>query len=294
MHPTATQDSPLRQQSIRSQKMRQTLKWTALGIALLFAMFLGTFTGRLYNSSPLAKTLIDNIARGVNPLNEFTPQKQFTDQHVITVLLLGCDHDYDDRHYVSKYVPGKALKGSRGRSDAIMVARIDFDANSISILSIPRDTAVRVPGKGVRKINSAYSIGGYELTQKTLSSVFGINVDYYATIDFEGFQKMVDAVGGVDVNVHKNLDYDDNYGNLHVHLKPGVQHLNGYRAMGYVRIRHSDSDFMRAKRQQEFVEAMRGKVKDPHNFMRIPDLLNALTESLASNMTHGQMLALAN
>lgn len=175
-----------------------------------------------------------------------------------------------------------------------MIARIDFDAQSISILSIPRDTAVRIPNKGVRKINSAYSIGGFELTQKTIQSVFGINIDFYATIDFEGFQKMVDAVGGVDVNVHKKLDYDDNWGKLHIHLKPGLQHLDGYKSMGYVRMRHSDSDFMRAKRQQEFLEALRGKVKDPRNFMRIPDALNALSESLASNMTHEQMLALAN
>lgn len=288
MNPTATSDSSLRQQSIRALKIRQTLKWTALCTSMLLAMFAGTFTGKLYFGNRFVSTIFNKIIHGENPLQAFTPVNQFPDQHVINVLILGCDHDY------SEVLPGKALKGSRGRSDAIMVARIDFDAPSITILSIPRDTAVRIPNKGIRKINSAYAIGGFELTQKTLQAVFGINVDFYATIDFEGFEKMVDAVGGVEVDVHKKLDYDDNWGKLHIHLKPGIQHLSGYTAMGYVRMRHSDSDFMRAKRQQEFLEALRQKVRDPRNLLRIPDALNALSESLSSNMTHDQMLALAN
>jgi LCP family protein required for cell wall assembly len=277
----------LREQSIRRQKMRQTLKWLVLGIGMLGAMFVGTFAGRLYFGNRFAQSVIKTLFSGQNPMAVYTPANQFPSQHIITILLLGCDHDY------SEVLPGKPLKG-RGRSDAIMVARVDLDNNSINLMSIPRDTAVHIPDKGVRKINAAYGIGGPELTQRTIKEVFGIDTDYYVTIDFEGFQKIVDAVGGVDVVVQKRLKYHDNWGNLHIDLQPGPQHLTGYQAMGYVRMRHSDNDFMRAKRQQAFLESLRTKVKDPKNFMRIPDVLNALAESLSSNMTQDQMLALAN
>lgn len=105
---------------------------------------------------------------------------------------------------------------------------------------------------------------------------------------------MVDAVGGVDLTVEKKLNYDDNWGNLHVHLKPGFQHLNGTQAMGYVRIRHSDDDLTRSERQHTFLEAVREKVENPANFGRLPDALNAITDSIHSDLKNEQLLTVAN
>ena len=208
-------------------------------------------------------------------------------QHTINVLILGCDHDYDDRTQ-------QPILTTPGRSDSILMAHIDFDHKTIKCLTIPRDTAVAIPGhRGLHKINAAHEFGDNELTMQTIKERFGLDTDYYVTLDFESFQKVVDAIGGVDVMVHKNLNYDDNWGNLHVHLKPGMQHLNGYKAMGYVRIRHSDSDIMRSERQHEFIEALRSKITDPRNFMHLPDVMNAVTKDLHSNLDMTAMLSIA-
>lgn len=263
----------------------------------LFCVMAGTVAGGFYWNSSFARLIFDSWVhdptRVLDParaLEEFTPGKQLPPdkQHVVTVLLLGCDKDYDERRPVP-------LKDSRGRSDAILIARVDFDNQTISALSIPRDTAVEIPGRnGVHKINAAHAYGGPELTRETIRSVFGIDADYYATLDFDGFQKVVDALGGIEVNVQKAMKYDDNWGNLHIDLKPGLQTLTGYQAMGYVRMRHNDSDMARAERQQQFLEALRGKVKDPRNFLKLPGVLEAIATSIQSNMTQGQMLALGN
>ncbi|MCX6379511.1 MAG: LCP family protein [Armatimonadetes bacterium] len=285
------QSLPLRQQSVRAQKIRLAVKRTLLVGTMIVALFGGTVFGKLYWGNKFFKKAVDGLMKGVpraDLLHEFQTGVQFPEKHILTVLLLGCDHDY------SEVLVNHPLKGSRGRSDAIMIARLDLDNKTINILSIPRDTAVRIEKHGTRKINSAHQYGGPELVKSTIKSVFGIDVDYYTTIDFEAFQKMVDAVGGVDVEVHKRLKYDDNWGGLHIDLYPGLQHLDGYKAMGYVRMRHSDSDFERAKRQHEFLEALRGRVTNPLNFNNTLNALNTLTDSIKTDMSVEQMMALAN
>ncbi len=284
-------NTPLRQQSLRAKKIRHATKWTFLVGTMVLALFGGTIFGKLYWGNKFFRKIVGEWVGNplhTDPLGSFKPDVQFTEKHTLTVMLLGCDHDY------SEVLMNHPLKNSRGRSDAIMIARLDFDAKTINILSIPRDTAVRIEKHGVRKINAAHQYGGPELLISTVKNVFGIDVDYYATIDFEGFQKMVDAVGGVDVDVHKRLKYTDKWGGLFIDLQPGLQHLDGYKAMGYVRMRHSDSDFERAKRQHEFLEALRGRIQDPKNILKTLDALKALTDSIKSNMTDEQMITLAN
>lgn len=263
----------------------------------MLAMIAGAVAGNFYQRSPIVRQVVDSLVKNPlpalihrDPLIEFTPENQFPPdkQHVLTVLLLGCDHDYEQRRPVP-------IMNRPGRSDAILIARVDLDNKKVSILSIPRDTAVRIPGHGLNKINAAHAIGEAPLTQKTIKHVFGIDADYWVSLNFEGFQKVVDAIGGVDVDVKQKMDYDDNWGNLHIHLKPGLQHLNGYRAMGYVRMRHSDDDLHRAARQQEFLESVRAQVMQPAVFLKLPDALQALTSNIKHNFQDtGQMLALIN
>ena len=232
-------------------------------------------------------TLVYNLA------DNFPPEKRKS----ITLLVLGSDHDSVGKRLADGSAIPIDLPNMPGRSDAIMLARFEFDGDSVSslnVLSIPRDTRVRVPGHGVHKINAAHAYGGPELSCATVRDVFGIDPDYYVDLNFEGFQQVVDAVGGVDVNVHQQLDYDDNWGKLHIHLKPGQQRLNGYKAMGYVRFRHTDNDLARAERQHEFLEALRTKITDRKNFLCLPNVVGAVTNNLHSNLTMDQMLTLAN
>lgn len=266
-------------------------RWALVGLFCLLCTVGGTVTGNFYWKSALFRGIVNNVLRGApgNPLAAYAPELQFPaeKQHTMNVMFLGCDSDWDPKKPV-------ALKNTLTRSDAILIAHIDFDAKTINALSIPRDTAVHIPERGYNKINAAHALGGPELTRETVKSVFGIDVDYYMRLNFDGFMKVVDSLGGVDINVQKKLDYDDNWGNLHIHLKPGLQHMNGYHAMGYVRIRHSDDDIQRTLRQQDFMEALRSRIKSPTNLLRLPGALNAITESIKSDLNNDQLITLAN
>jgi len=265
-------------------------------LACLLSMAAGTVFGLFYWGSDAFADLWSrhkwDIVRDAllhrDPMLTWTPDRQFPDRTSINVLVLGVDHDYDNKAQI--------VRTSPGRSDSILVARVDFIQKKIAALTIPRDTAVHIPGRrGIHKINAAHAFGGPELTIETIESVFGIPIDAYVVLNFEGFQRIVDAIGGIYIRVEKQLDYDDNWGKLHIHLRPGYQHLNGYQAMGYVRMRHSDSDFMRSKRQHQFLEALRTKLKDPATFSVLPRVADALTDSLKYGfMTRDQMFTLAN
>lgn len=273
---------------------------TAIVGALALFAAAGSFAGNLYWHSPWIRHYINNFFAhpstiiptivSSNPLAPYTPDRTFPagQQSALTVLILGCDADY----YDNRPVP---IPGMPGRSDTTMVARCDFTNNRLDILSIPRDTAVRIPGyKGVEKVNAAHEFGGNKLTGETIRDDFGIDPNYAVALHFDSFQKLVDAVGGVNLFVDKKLDYDDNWANLHVHLNPGYQHLNGYHAMGYVRIRHCDNDLQRVKRQQEFLEALRKQVMSPSNFLRLPTALQDITSDLQTDLNEDQMLTLVH
>jgi len=281
--------------------------WTFCSLVLILLMAFGVVSRQFLQNATIRNILWGMATHpnkvftrtgldwaGYYNLNDHFPLDK---RKAFTVLVLGSDHDT-----VGKRVPGHVavpvdVPNTPGRSDAIMIARFEFDGDAISsvnVLSIPRDARVRVPGYGVHKINAAHAYGGPELSCATIRDVFGIDPDYYIDLNFEGFQQVVDAVGGVDLNVHQQLDYDDNWGRLHVHLKPGPQHLNGYRAMGYVRFRHTDNDLMRAQRQHEFIEALRARIVSPDTFMKLPNVVGTITSNLHSNLSMDQMLTLAN
>ena len=120
-----------------------------------------------------------------------------------------------------------------------------------------------------------------------------IPTDHYVALDFQGFEQAIDLLGGVDLTVDKRMDYDDNWGHLHIHLRPGFQHLNGQQAMGFVRFRHSDSDLVRVQRQQNLLAALKAKLREPQTLAKLPQLLDLLDAHLASDLTTDQKIALA-
>jgi len=199
----------------------------------------------------------------------------FAGKSIVRVLIMGSDtrpHDV-------------------GRADTLMVLLVNPRIPRAALISIPRDLRVEIPGRGVDKINHSYAFGGVELTRRTVEQLFGFDIPYYVRCDFETFVKAVDLLGGVDVEVPdveghgRGMNYDDNWGHLHIHLKPGLHHLNGYEAMGFVRYRHGDSDFARTKRQQEFMRALLAQKLKVAN---LPSLLRAASyvlKNLDTNLT---------
>ena len=159
----------------------------------------------------------------------------------------------------------------RGRADTIMLMR--YGGGKAARLSIPRDTLVNIPGVGPSKINAAYAIGGQPLMIETIKQFLGIEVNHLIEVDFKGFPKFVDALGGVDMTFEKCIRSRFE-GRTH-RFKKGENHLNGEEALDVVRIRKNEcapeeSDLTRARRQQQFLEAVKGKLFSPFTFPRWP------------------------
>lgn len=177
---------------------------------------------------------------------------------------------------------------ARGRSDTLMVASFDPKTGEISLLSIPRDTRVDIPGRKYKeKINHAFAYGGVELTLRTVRQFLGIPIRYYVQIDTSGFRKLVDTIDGVPIDVEKDMNYTDKAGGLYIDLKAGEQILNGEQAEGYVRYRHSDSDFARTGRQQKFIKAAVKQILKPANLMKIDQLFRIAANTVQTNIPLG-------
>ncbi|MFH0905695.1 MAG: LCP family protein [bacterium] len=154
-------------------------------------------------------------------------------------------------------------------TDTVIVASYNTTDNYLHLFSIPRDLYVQIEGYGSAKINSAYEIGASKLNDgpgtamKTVGDLVGLDIPYYATIDFDGFKQVVDELGGVTVNVEKDL-IDPTYptankGYETLEIKAGTYTMDGNLALKYVRSRKTTSDFDRAKRQQQVLLALRQK-----------------------------------
>lgn len=147
-----------------------------------------------------------------------------------------------------------------GLTDTIMVASVNPSLKTVSLISVPRD--LYIDG---RKINEVYKAYGRDTLQVYLADITGLNVKHYVKLDLEGFVKIIDLLGGIDVNVPKDI-YDKQYptgdGNTEeLSINKGWQHFDGTMALKYARTRHGDSDYERAKRQQQVIEVTLEKIK---------------------------------
>lgn len=183
-----------------------------------------------------------------------------------------------------------------GRSDTLFVATVDPDKKAAAILSIPRDTRVKIAGHGYDKINHAYAFGGHRLTQSTVEDLLGISIDYYILIDTKAFERIIDAIGGIDINVEKRMYYEDPWddgGGLVIDLRPGMQHMNGKTAIEYVRYRDEEGDIGRISRQQKFLKAVMDKVASPGIIPKIPTVIQEVSSAIETDMSISKMISMA-
>ncbi len=197
-----------------------------------------------------------------------------------TVLIMGVDEREDDV----------------GRSDTMMVATIDPLTNQAALLSIPRDTRVKVGSRGFDKINAAYAYGGERLAERTVENFLGIDIDHYVIVNTHAFVDLVDAIGGIDIDVEKRMYYEDPWdddGGLIIDLYPGFQHLDGADAVTYVRYRDSEGDIGRVRRQQKFIAAVVDKIASPAIIPKIPTLIRETVDAIQTDLSMRQLLELA-
>lgn len=201
-------------------------------------------------------------------------------ENKVTLMIMGVDRREDDV----------------GRSDTLMVATIDPAKKAAAILSIPRDTRVKITGHGYDKINHAYAYGGHKLTQASVENLLGVPMDYYVLIDTKAFERIIDAIGGIDINVERRMYYEDPWdddGGLVIDFQPGMQHMDGKKAIEYVRYRDEEGDIGRISRQQKFIRAVMDKVVSPSIIMKLPTIITEISNAVETDMSVSKMLSLA-
>ena len=188
-------------------------------------------------------------------------------------------------------------KGEKvARADTIILASVDTEKNIISVLSIPRDTRVQIPGHGWEKINSATVYGGPSLATKLVSDLLGIKINNYVVTNYEGFKDIVDALGGVTMDVKERMyHHDPDDGGIYtIDIKPGVQRLDGDKALQFVRYRnYALGDIGRAEQQQKFLAALVKEALQPSTVLRLPSLIVSTYKAVDTNLSLAQMQKLA-
>jgi len=166
-----------------------------------------------------------------------------------------------------------------------MLLCFDRDNQTISLVSIPRDTEVFFGGRR-HKINACVPYGGDSLLFSQLEKLTGFKPDYYIKVDFEGFRRVIDLLGGVEFDVPRNMYYKDPYQRLTINLKKGVQRLDGKKAEQLVRFRgYPTGDLERTKVQMDFIKALLEQKLTPFNLPKLPRLFVELSKYTKTNIT---------
>lgn len=190
-------------------------------------------------------------------------------------------------------------------TDTMMLVNYNPADSKTTIMSIPRDTRVKVNGK-YHKINYAYPHAGAEFAAETVSELLNVNIKYYVFIDTAAFRQIIDILGGVDVTIPVNMDYDDPTQNLHIHLKKGRQHLDGKKAEQYMRFRkpnsghlkdvkgyYDGSDIMRIQAQQNFVKELISQKANILYLPKVNSIISVIYNNLETNIPLSEMTRLA-
>lgn len=231
---------------------------------------------------------IDSIAKAIRPENNKLQKRldkilvEASNGGPQTFLIIGSDKRANEAE-------------DPGRSDTTILVRLDPDKSLISMMSIPRDLKVEIPGYGTGKFNEAYSYGGTKLTAETIKDLTDLSINHVVNVDFLGFAQGVYAIGCVYVDVdrryyHSNEGVPPSEQYAEINVQPGYQLMCGKKALAYVRYRHTDTDIVRSARQQEFISAARSRVSVKDILFDQDELIEAFTDYTTSDIADGKTL----
>jgi polyisoprenyl-teichoic acid--peptidoglycan teichoic acid transferase len=182
-----------------------------------------------------------------------------------------------------------------------MLLGVNPSRMQVSLLSVPRDLFISVPGYGLQRINTINMLGemeetgrGPDLLKRSFALSFGVEPRRYVRLDFDGFEALIDAVGGVTIDVERTIVdnlYPDGAGGVQtIRFEAGRQRMNGATALIYARTRYADSDYFRVGRQQQIVSAFARKLLNPINW---PGVMAVLVRYVDTDLTLADMFTLA-
>ena len=255
----------------KQKKKRKT--WWKVIVLLLLLLIVATLAYAYYQFKQGEKQSLQKVEKKNQVVYSFEGKKDAYGN--TNILLLGSD----------------ARGNEASRSDTIMIASYNEKKQTFKLASIMRDTYVQIPGRGKHKINAAFAYGGPELLRQTIKENFGVDLQYYAIVDFQGFVQVIDEAfpNGVEVNVEKAMSaYID------VKLKPGLQRLSGQQLLGYVRFRHDAiGDFGRVQRQQKVIKLLGEQLSTFETIPKLPKLVGVVSPYINTNMDTTDILFMA-
>lgn len=221
----------------------------------------------------------NEISKTVNETDE--DSDLVNDSMVLNTILIGSD---------------SMSTGDGGRSDSMILLSLDARHKKIKLTSFMRDIWVTIPGYGNDRLNASYAFGGAKLTIDTIKKNFGVLIDRYAVVDFEGFSQIIDTLGGIDINLTADeCAYINKYsGDKHTLHGSGVKHLTGLQALHYSRDRNSiGSDYDRTSRQRTVLRAVVEKLKTA-NIAQITELISTLGPLVTTNYKTSEISRIAS
>ncbi|WP_053073754.1 LCP family protein [Bacillus sp. LL01] len=186
--------------------------------------------------------------------------------------------------------------GENGRTDTLMVATLNPKDKTMKLLSIPRDTQVYFEHLGYySKINHANAYGGKEMTIEKVEELLEVPIDYYTTVNFEGFKNVIDIVGGVEVEVPFDFTEKSDVDSSKIYFKEGPMKLDGEEALAYARMRKQDprGDFGRNDRQKQIIQAAVSEMLSPSNLFKVDNIAKEMGTNVQTNIRVSEGIGLS-
>lgn len=271
-------------------RFRKTIVWVLAGF--LFAGV--SMTSYLGYRAYAAVSKVTDASNPIKLVSSFTRSDLESTNGITTILIAGNSSD-DSGH------SGAAL------TDSIMIASINQATEQVTLVSVPRDLWVNIPGYGYGKINAAYAYGGMALLEQVIEATFAVDCNYHVLVNYTALKEAVDAVGGIDITIASSderglYDSSTDYttGGALVNLTNGTHHLTGQQALNLARARGSgygsygyvESDFTRTQYQQQILLALRAKASSANviaNPIAAGKIISSLGSNVSTNLTLGQM-----
>ena len=273
------------------RESRKKPKFFLYIVALFFLVFTAAISAAIGAISallaPVEPPIISRVLEATG-FNYTSSNSGYRLSRPVNILILGIDR-----------MPEAAANGPKifeGRSDTILLLHLDPRDKSISLLSVPRDTQVEVPGIPFRKISEANARGGAALATRLVSSMLNnTRIERYVRVSSSAFRELVDLLGGVEVFVPRAMSYTDTAQKLKINLAQGWQTLNGEQAEQFARFRNDGlGDIGRIQRQQSLIQAIRNRLASPSVFVRLPQIVRLMQKYVDTNLNYEEILTLAN
>ena len=256
----------------QARKKGKWVRWLAIIAIAILLIGGGVFLYVWDKVDDTITAMHDPLARDSDPDRQKELASIFKDNKSVNILLLGVDE----------------RPGDKGRSDTIILLSINPNTDSMIMLSVPRDTYVNIPGRGMDKINHAYAFGDVDLAVQTFEEAFNLPVHYYVRVNMEGFKEGVDALGGVTIQNDQEFSQGGNQ------FSKGTIHLNGTQALDYVRMRKNDprGDLGRNDRQRKVITAAIDEFASFSSITKVGNILDIIGGNVKTDLDMKSMQTL--